>query len=198
MRSFIVRRLKSKGYRRKEVLPKKSSFRKRRTKLRVKWSPDVRQIERKVSVRKSKVSATDFLVKVNQDKTETVSGKLYAEFVSPSNVLLTIMNRRKKCVLSAIVNPSKKKMLDVERNNYKYKNVKHGSHRVRTKLRCSDVIWKENGMKFKRACSHTGYDISWLNKIHEFHATKHYKGSQKSSSKINRHTRIKSKRRSNR
>ena len=165
-------------------LPFKSSFRKRKTKCRVKWSPDVKDIVKKSNT-KSRMKAyhSKLLLKINDNKTTYDLGKLHAE--EDNSMIKLRLKKKTNCVGVILLDKQKQKILQVSFKGMIIRRNGRPSEKIKMKLEIGDVIWK---MKNKRNSKLKDYDLSWLNNTIKLYGSvcdlKEKKQSVKKSSKI--------------
>lgn len=160
--------MRSGRYKKNSLKPLKSSFKKRKTKFRVKWSPDVKNIVR-TSEKKPKKCTTyhsKLLIKIQERKTDYDTGKLYVE-KQKNYLLITLINKYKKLIGTVKVNILTREISSIIFNGFSISKGKKNDikHKVKIKFELGDVIWKHGEKKVKRQPDCKGYDISWLNDI---------------------------------
>lgn len=150
----------------------KSSFKKRKTRKRVRFSPDVRPIHRlpsKTPMKKKRISLSRILLKIDDMKTMSEMGRLYAK---DTNDKITIHLKNNTSTDKIIVDKKTKSISQINFRGFsihdKHSTYKHPKHKVKMKIDFGDVIWncKKNGSH--KACKRT--DISWLNNVIKYYA----------------------------
>lgn len=189
--------MRSRRYKKNSFKPLKSSFKKRKTKFRVKWSPDVKNIVRTGDKKTKKCTThhSKLLLKIQERKTDCDTGKLYAE--KQKNILLiTLVNKYKKLIGAVKINILTREIVSIIFSGFSVSKGKKNEtkHKVKMKFELGDVIWKHGEKKVKRQPNCKGYDISWLNDIIKLYAHvsihntgyQKYRNSKSSSSKQNK------------
>ena len=185
--------MRSSRYKKNSLKPLKSSFQKRKTKFRVKWSPDVKNIVRtsEKNPRKCRAHHSKLLLKIQERKTDYDTGKLYAE-KQKNNLFITLFNKYKKLIGMVKVNILTRQIVSIRFSGFSISKAKKDDTKVKVKMKfeLGDVIWIHGDKKVKRNPDCKGYDISWLNNIIKLYAhvsnnTVHnkYRNSKRSSSK---------------
>ena len=163
----------------------KSSFktRKRRKKMRVRWSPDVKNIVRK-SKKSRKIESSKLLLKIGDKKTDHEIGYLHATL--NKNILLLTLKQNRKTISTIKINVPNKTILSVEFSDIKITTASP-STKVKLKFDLGNVIWTQNGKRYVKKFNSTGFNVSWLSEIITFYGNVHYK--HKISKKYSMHFR---------
>tara|TARA_A100001011_G_C14015275_1_gene717164 strand:- start:14 stop:718 length:705 start_codon:yes stop_codon:yes gene_type:complete len=152
--------------------PMKSSFKKSSRRLKVKWSPEVKQIERPTSMKEDikDPKKTSLFLKIHKDKTFVNNGVLHASYLSKKRpiIVLTLFDDKNKMIVKTNVNFKNKNILHIATNEYNIQ--KDGKTRIRTLFKLGDIIWCHSHKKVQRSKNCQGFDLSWLNKMSEFYA----------------------------
>lgn len=152
--------------------PLKSSFKKSSRKLKVKWSPDVKQIERPNSMKEDvkDPKKSSLFLKIHKDKTFVNKGLLHASYLSKKRpiVVLTLFNDNNKMIAKTNVNLKNRNISHIATNEYNIQ--KDGKTRVRALFKLGDIIWCHGQKKVQRTKNCQGFDMSWLQKMSEFYA----------------------------
>jgi len=152
--------------------PVKSSFKKTSRKLKVNWSPDVKQIERPNSFKKSIKTPknTTIYLKMHKDKTFSVKGILHASYLSKKRpiVVLTLFDTDQKMISKTNIDIKNKNIPHITTKTFNIK--KNGKSRVRVLFKLGDIIWCHENKQVQRLNNCQGFDLSWLQEMHEFQA----------------------------
>lgn len=152
--------------------PLKSSFKKRSSRYRVKWSPDVKNIVRKSDKKLKRCSTNNskLLLKIEDNKTQYECGKLYAQ-ENDSIISLILKDKIKRVIGLLKLDRRHKKLLHLDFNGYTVKHNKPPLKKIKVKMELGDVIWLTNDKKIKRSAKCRGYDISWLGDVIKMHGS---------------------------
>lgn len=151
--------------------PLKSSFKKRKTKFRVKWSPDVREISRTVHSlpvsSKYAPKLTRLLVKLDDNKTDQILGKLYAKEDKNGTIRIQLHGRNHIVLAQMQFRPNDYKIESLQ-TDAMLMHLNRGESRVRMMWELGDVIWLTPNMrKMRRSANAKGYDLTWFEDIIE-------------------------------
>ena len=154
----------------------KSSMKKKNSKrslrhFKVKWSPDIKHIERKStkntkrkSLKTRKAKTSTILLKISSKKTKKYTGIIYARpYVSECSILNLINKGNKEMKL--VIDMKEKKILKIINDDFHIKGT--GNTRIRMVCTFGDIIWKINGFKVCKKCYFEGYDMRWMENIME-------------------------------
>ena len=149
--------------------PVKSSFKKESRNLKVKWSPQVKQIERE-ELTGDREEKSDFYIKLNKNKTLRMSGVVYASYASRNKPIihLNIYEKNSK-ILQLKLDLVKKKIMEIANAEYNISDEK-STDRIRTLFNFGNITWLHGKKKIVRSCDQRGFDLSWLQYTNEFKA----------------------------
>tara|TARA_B100000482_G_C12612127_1_gene299494 strand:+ start:441 stop:1121 length:681 start_codon:yes stop_codon:yes gene_type:complete len=172
LQKFRGKPVKVISYKVKSSKPVKSSFKKSSRNLKVKWSPDVRQIERPNIIKEdvSLPKKTYLYLKIHNDKTFVMKGILHASYLYKKKplIVLTLYDEKNRMMAKTNINFKCKNISHVQTQDFNIHN--DGKTRIRVLFKLGDIIWCHGNKKVQRSQNCQGFDLSWLHKMYEFYA----------------------------
>lgn len=154
---------------------RKASFKQKSKNMKVKWSPDVKQIQRSDCNKVKFFKSTSVYLKVNNYKTEKYIGTLEAKYVDHrrnfSGLILSLIKESKE-IFRCKVNIRKSRIEDIRTLSEQFKIP--GNIRLRLLFNFGHVKWKHKGTceQVTRTSKTRGFDLSWLEHRQEIYVSR--------------------------